>query len=147
MRTPVYRFCGSNVTRVKSPFTVASSGHVDQSGLEPERQVLVEPDAQVALALRLLQVGERALLGAVVGARGELRRAAGPQLRIAGRAVAARGERGRERALDRGADHVELRLRRRRDAPDRGRDGEVGLAAEPPRRVRAGRDEARADLA
>ena len=60
------------------------SGLVDQAELEADGEVLLEPDLQVALALRGEQKVEGAHLAAVVGAAADDVVGAGEQLQVAG---------------------------------------------------------------
>src|SRR6188472_1206499 len=99
---------------------------MDDSRLETEAQVLLEPDMEVGLALRREHVVERPHLGLVVGSGPDLPRAAEAQLAVGGVAVALGGE---------------LRLHA---------DGVVlvrGLAAVPSRGARAGWHVREADAA
>ena len=65
---------------------------MDDSRLEPEAQVLLEPDMEVGLSLGREDVVEHAHLGLVVGARLNLLRAALAQLAVGRVAVALRRE-------------------------------------------------------
>src|SRR5439155_7765591 len=124
------------------------SGHVDEPGIEPEREVLVEPDPEVALALRLLQLAVDAHLGAVVRAGGELDWAAEAELAVRRLPVLDRREGGLQPAAHERPDRVLLRLRQRRVGGERlverGADAEVRLAPVPARRARPARDEGEA---
>src|SRR5690242_6601781 len=92
----------------------ARSCHVDEAGLQPDREVLVEADPQVRLALGLLEHAEGAHLGAVLRAGANLLRTGPPELGEARVAVLDRFERGNEPRGNRVADCL-LPAERERD--------------------------------
>src|SRR4051812_19730541 len=84
-----------------SPFMTAplrpASGHEDQGRLEPEAQILVQPDAQVGLALPVVEVPEDAHLGPVLRTFADLGRRAPAEPAVARVAETQRGEDGLHR--------------------------------------------------
>src|SRR3954452_15576012 len=106
---------------------MALLGHVDEAGFEAEREVLLEPDAQVGRALRLAEMAVGADLGAVGGPFGYLGCAVERQLAVLGPAIAQPPEARPHTAL------LGVRV-----AVARGLAHEVGLAAVAPRRGRPG---------
>src|SRR3954447_9091147 len=90
-----------------------SSGDVDDAGLEPKGEVLVEPDAEVALPLGLFQLAVDAHLRAVRGALADLFGRREAELAVGGLSVLGGDERGEEPGRDVGPDRVLLCLRER----------------------------------
>src|SRR2546428_8340282 len=158
---------GLNVSRVKSPVMVpvrnpssvnalpppammlspSAGGCENDAGVHRSRDVLIEPDAQVRLALRLVQIVEGAHLGEVLGAPPDLVRRAQRQLGVVGRPVAVTVELGTHAQPFALANCLFLR-RGNRSTGDRLGDGpldEVGLAFVPARRPRARHDGAEPD--
>ena len=102
------------------------------AGVEAERQVLVEPDAQVGLALRVAQLAVRAHLGAVLGPGGDLGRAGEPKLRVAGLAVRVEVKAGHASGAD--ARIAPLAASAQVASASRERERQVRLAAVAARR-------------
>src|SRR3954469_24261733 len=65
-------------------------------GLQPKWQILFQPQAQVAFALRLFQMRKRAHFGTVFGARANLDGTSQPELGISGLPIPPRREGGDE---------------------------------------------------
>src|SRR5688500_14061889 len=123
------------------------SRHVDDSGLETEREVFAETRAQVVLALRLFEMTEDTHLRAVLRAARDLPGRGEMQLRVPGIPETRGGEGRHEERRDGVDDGLRLRIRQLAREPlflrvDPRADLELGLAAIAARRARSVADEA-----
>ncbi len=122
------------------------SGHVDDAGVEPERQVLVEPDAQVALALGLLEWQYAPISEPSSAPVPDLGRRGQAQLGVRRLPVLRRDERRDEPGRDVGPDRVLLGLGQAGSAAERAAMAASTAASgwqRCARCARAGPDEAR----